>query len=191
MIVIHFDAGVRVANIPCKDKKKRGKAASAIVVTQDGETVDEWLIGLELATVNEAEWTGLLAALDWVLDAALAGREREFIIVGDSMIAIQQFRGKEEGEPWQDDDGLRGFQISREAAHLIPYRTAAWERYAAIKSLGCTVKLRHTLRDGNARADYLTQALNDEQQGKTVTREPHGTLYPEQFKGKLMQGYPL
>ncbi|MCD0159774.1 hypothetical protein IHN63_00475 [Deinococcus sp. 6YEL10] len=191
MTTLHFDAGVRIRQQPSPDGIRRGKGAAAFVVEEDGQITHECVIALSDITVNEGEYTGLIAALDWVLTTSVTD-PGHYTIIGDSMVAIQQFRGKEEGDPWQDDGGPPGFQVSAQAAHLRAYRDAARRRYAQIRALGSTVVVRHTLREGNGRADYLTQQVNDIQNDVPLRARPsYGPEYPGAYTGVRMNGYPV
>ena len=89
MIVVYFDG-------LCEPKNPGGVATYGFVATQDGKKIYEGR-GLACkpydpaATNNVAEYTGVVKALEWLVDQ---GRTKEPVIVrGDSQLVINQATG--------------------------------------------------------------------------------------------------
>ncbi len=81
VLTVHIDGGAR---------GNPGPAGWGVVVTNDsGEVQAELRGGLERATNNEAEYSALLAALDW---CARQGARRVHI-KSDSLLLVQQMLG--------------------------------------------------------------------------------------------------
>lgn len=90
MIEVYFDG-------LCEPKNPGGVATYGFVVSRDGKTLHEGS-GLaakpysEHATNNVAEYTGLIRALEWLLEKGLAGEKT--LVRGDSDLAIKQLNGE-------------------------------------------------------------------------------------------------
>ncbi|OWY91927.1 hypothetical protein PHMEG_00039269 [Phytophthora megakarya] len=94
---------------------------------------------LEKATVNEAEYSGLVKGMQLALDMGV----RELVVVGDSRLAIQQLQGV----------------IGCTQPHLLRLLQEAEELQARFKSL----RLVHVKRDFNAAADYISKRVIQDQ----------------------------
>jgi ribonuclease HI len=82
MVVAYIDGGAR---------GNPGPAGYGVrIETPDGTLVDELHGGLGVATNNVAEYSGLLAALQWALDH----RETRVQIRADSELLVKQMRGE-------------------------------------------------------------------------------------------------
>jgi ribonuclease HI len=115
-----------------------GPAAVAAVVTDpSGEVLAERSKTIGEATNNVAEYRALLLGID--LAKELGADEVEF--VGDSMLIVEQVRGK--------------WKVKQE--HLRPLHTKVRD---ALRDLG-TWSIRHVKRDENTRADELLNEALD------------------------------
>lgn len=100
----------------------------------DGEVVAELTHGIGTATNNEAEYMGVINALNWAVENDV----EHAVVYGDSMLIIQQMRGK-----WKC-----------KARNLQPYMERAKQLAARIPS----VKFEYIPREQNAHADKLATA---------------------------------
>ena len=123
-MVIHFDGGSR---------GNPGPSASA-AVTDDGHTTTAFF---ENATSNEAEWIAAVMALH----LAILKRVDRVVIKGDSLLIINQLKGK-----WQV-----------KSKHLKEYYLVAKR---AIEDLP-NVKFEHVPREKNTIADNLVNYVLD------------------------------
>jgi ribonuclease HI len=113
----------------------RGRAARAAVATDpSGEVLAERSETIGEATNNVAEYRALLLGID--LAKQLGADEVEF--VGDSMLIVEQVRGK--------------WRVKQQ--HLRPLHTKVKDALRGLESWS----IRHVKRDENSRADEL---LND------------------------------
>ncbi|OWY90665.1 hypothetical protein PHMEG_00041112, partial [Phytophthora megakarya] len=100
---------------------------------------------LEKATVNEAEYAGLVKGMQLALNAGI----QELVVVGDSRLAIKQLQGV----------------IDCTQPHLLRLLQEAEGLQAKFKSL----RLVHVKRDFNAAADYISKRVIQEQSSLEVT----------------------
>ncbi|OWY94795.1 hypothetical protein PHMEG_00035371, partial [Phytophthora megakarya] len=107
---------------------------------------------LEKATVNEAEYSGLVKGMQLALSAGI----QELVVVGDSRLAIQQLQGV----------------IGCTQPNLLRLLQEAGGLQAKFKSL----RLVHVKRDFNAAADYISKRVIQEQASLEVTDLGEGKL---------------
>jgi probable phosphoglycerate mutase len=123
----------------------------AVVEDPQGRVVARLSEYLGRQTNNYAEYSGLLAVLDW----ALANGAKQLRVVSDSELMVNQMKGRYKvGSP-----GLRPLweEAKRRAARL--------ERF----------DVRHTLRGGNKEADQLANEAMDRGTGKTGSQQVSGS----------------
>ena len=86
MITVHFDG-------LCYPKNPGGVAAYGYVINRDGLLIHEGFGAVGEGrgmTNNVAEYEGLKAALQWIVDNGIDG---EIVVKGDSQLAIKQMKG--------------------------------------------------------------------------------------------------
>lgn len=93
----------------------------AVVRTPAGETVTELMGAIPHATNNVAEYSGLLAALDWCADHEAS----KVVVRSDSLLLVQQMRGvykvKNEGlKPLHGRARLLAHRIGRVTFEHVP-----------------------------------------------------------------------
>jgi ribonuclease HI len=133
MIVAYIDGGAR---------GNPGPAGSGVRVEQeDGSLVEEFSESIGVATNNVAEYSGLLAALEW----AKAHGHRVLHVRSDSLLLVQQMKGI--------------YKVKN--AGLVPLHARA--RLLA-HELG-RVTYEHVGRARNAHADRLANAAMDRAAG--------------------------
>jgi ribonuclease HI len=124
-----------IVNVDGGSRGNPGPAAIAAVATDpSGEVLAERSETIGEATNNVAEYRALLLGID--LAKQLGADEVEF--VGDSMLIVEQVRGK--------------WRVKQE--HLRPLHTKVRDALRGLESWS----IRHVKRDENSRADEL---LND------------------------------
>jgi ribonuclease HI len=124
-----------IVNVDGGSRGNPGPAAIAAVATDpSGEVLAERSETIGEATNNVAEYRALLLGID--LAKQLGADEVEF--VGDSMLIVEQVRGK--------------WRVKQE--HLRPLHTKVKDALRGLESWS----IRHVKRDENSRADEL---LND------------------------------
>ena len=109
----------------------------AVVENPEGEVVARLSRFLGLKTNNYAEYSGLLAVLEWAL-ANGAGRMR---VISDSELMVKQMKGL--------------YKVK--SPGLIPLWQEAKRRAARLERF----EMRHTLRGGNKEADRLANEAMD------------------------------
>lgn len=114
----------------------------AVIQSADGETVAELSDFLGMRTNNVAEYSGMLAALEYALAHGL-GRLR---IVSDSELMVKQMRG----------------QYRVQSPELRPLYEEAKRRVAKLESF----QIEHVLRGKNKRADELANQAMDRGMGR-------------------------
>ena len=135
MIVAYIDGGAR---------GNPGPAGYGVRIERpDGTLVEELAGSIGMATNNVAEYRGLLAALEW----ALARGHRDVRVRSDSLLLVQQMRGR--------------YRVRN--AGLQPLHARA--RVLA-DQIG-HVAFEHVGRDRNAHADRLANAAMDEAADRT------------------------
>jgi len=121
----------------------------AVVENPQGEVVARLSRFLGLQTNNYAEYSGLLAVLEWAL-AHNAGRMR---VVSDSELMVKQMKG----------------QYKVKSPGLLPL----WQEARRLARQLDGFEMRHTLRGGNKEADRLANEAMDKGMGKQpVSFEP-------------------
>lgn len=127
-----------VVNVDGGSRGNPGPAAVAAVATDpSGEVLAERSKTIGEATNNVAEYRALLLGID--LAKELGADEAEF--VGDSMLIVEQVRGK--------------WKVKQE--HLRPLHTKVKDALRDLESWS----IRHVKRDENTRADdLLNEALD-------------------------------
>jgi len=119
----------------------------AVIEDPQGRTVARLSKYLGRQTNNYAEYSGLLAVLDW----ALENGARQLRVVSDSELMVNQMKGRYKvGSP-----GLRPLweEAKRRAARL--------DRF----------EMTHTLRGGNKEADRLANEAMDQGMGKPTSQQ--------------------
>jgi probable phosphoglycerate mutase len=131
-----------VVNIDGGARGNPGPAGwGAVVRTPAGETVTELMGAIPHATNNVAEYSGLLAALDWCADHEAA----KVLIRSDSLLLVQQMRGVFKVK----NEGLKPLHGR---ARLLAHRIGR-------------VTFEHVPREQNADADRLANLAMDEAAG--------------------------
>lgn len=115
----------------------------AIVQNPEGQTVARLSQFLGIQTNNFAEYSGLLAVLEW----ALANGARRLKVVSDSELMVNQMKGR--------------YKVA--SPILRPLWEEARRRAARLEAFEMT----HTLRGGNKEADRLANEAMDKGMGKT------------------------
>ena len=115
-----------------------GPAGWGVVVCQDGETVAELHGALPHATNNVAEYSGLVAALDWCADRKASSVH----VRSDSLLLVQQMRGIYKVK----SEGLKSLYGK---ARLLAHRIGR-------------VTFEHVRREYNKDADRLANLAMDE-----------------------------
>jgi probable phosphoglycerate mutase len=98
---------------------------------------------LGLQTNNYAEYSGLLAVLEWAL-ANNAGRMR---VISDSELMVKQMKG----------------QYKVKSPGLLPL----WQQARRLAARLDGFEMRHTLRGGNKEADQLANEAMDKGMGRS------------------------
>jgi probable phosphoglycerate mutase len=124
----------------------------------DGEKVAELSEYLGKTTNNVAEYSGLLAALDWALEHG----QRRLRVVSDSELMVKQMQGR--------------YKVN--SADLRPLWEEAKRRVARLDGF----RIEHVLRGKNQRADRLANLAMDRGMGRT------GTGRPGEASGDSLQG---
>ncbi|KAE8908954.1 hypothetical protein PF005_g26253 [Phytophthora fragariae] len=138
--VISFDGSAKA--------KREGGAFGAIIWKLSGWTVEKAASGYDVdLTVNEAEYRGLLLALDLLngLDV------QRLIVCGDSNLAIRQLRN-------EMDCKAQGLQLLRKKC---------WDQLKTLPK----VELFHVRRDWNASADLIAGQALQRQAGLPIVEE--------------------
>jgi ribonuclease HI len=132
--VAHCDGGARGNPGPA--------GFGAVIEDPEGNIVARLSEYLGKQTNNYAEYSGLLAVLDW----ALRNGARRLCVVSDSELMVRQMKG----------------QYKVKAPGLKPLWDEAQKRTAKLEDF----EMRHTLRGGNKEADRLANAAMDQGMGK-------------------------
>jgi probable phosphoglycerate mutase len=114
----------------------------AVVENPEGVVVARLSRFLGLQTNNYAEYSGLLAVLEWAL-ANNAGRMR---VVSDSELMVKQMKG----------------QYKVKSPGLLPL----WQQARRLAARLDGFEMRHTLRGGNKEADRLANEAMDKGIGR-------------------------
>ncbi|MGA2633079.1 MAG: ribonuclease HI family protein [Terracidiphilus sp.] len=114
----------------------------AVIEDPKGQTVARMSQFLGIQTNNYAEYSGLLAVLEW----AIANGAKHLRVISDSELMVKQMKGQYKVK----SPGLRPLweEAKRRAARL--------DRF----------EIRHTLRGGNKEADRLANEAMDKGMGK-------------------------
>jgi probable phosphoglycerate mutase len=131
--VVYIDGGARGNPGPA--------GWGAVVRTPAGETVTELMGAIPHATNNVAEYSGLLAALDWCADHDA----KTVLVRSDSLLLVQQMRGVYKVR----NEGLKPLHGR---ARLLANRIGR-------------VTYQHVPREQNADADRLANLAMDEAEG--------------------------
>ena len=129
----------------------------AVVTDERGRMLAELSDFLGIRTNNFAEYSGLLAVLEW----ALANGHRRVKVVSDSLLMVQQIKGK--------------FKVN--SPDLKPLWQEARNRIAKLESF----EISHALRHKNKEADALANAAMDrgmKRGGGLAESKPAATPYP-------------
>ena len=113
-----------------------------MVENPEGEVVARLSRFLGLKTNNYAEYSGLLAVLEWAL-ANGAGRMR---VISDSELMVKQMKG----------------QYKVKSPGLLPL----WQEARRLARQLEGFEMRHTLRGGNKEADRLANEAMDKGMGR-------------------------
>ena len=115
---------------------------SAVIEDPKGQVIARLSQFLGIQTNNYAEYSGLLAVLDW----AIANGAKSLRVISDSELMVKQMKGQYKVK----SPGLRPLweEAKRRAARL--------DRF----------EIRHTLRGGNKEADRLANEAMDRRMGK-------------------------
>ena len=116
----------------------------------DGEKLAELSEYLGKTTNNVAEYSGLLAALAWVLEQ----NRRRLRVVADSELMVKQMQGR--------------YKVN--SPDLRPLWEEAKRRAARLEGF----RIEHVLRGKNQRADRLANLAMDQGMGRTAAGRPGG-----------------
>src|SRR4029453_8884250 len=131
-----------VVNIDGGARGNPGRGGWGVVIrTPAGDPVTELLGALPHATNNVAEYSGLLAALDWCVDQGASTVH----IRSDSLLLVQQMRGGYKAK----NEGLKPLHG---CARLLAHRIGR-------------VTFEHVPREQNGDADRLANQAMDEAEG--------------------------
>jgi probable phosphoglycerate mutase len=114
----------------------------AVVEDADGRVVAQLSEFLGIQTNNFAEYSGLLAVLQWAIDNSA----KHLRVVSDSELMVKQMKG----------------QYKVASPILRPLWEEAKRRAARLEKF----EMRHTLRGGNKEADRLANEAMDKGMGK-------------------------
>ncbi len=114
----------------------------AVVEDGQGQVVARLSRFLGIQTNNYAEYSGLLAVLEW----ALANGAKRLRVVSDSELMVKQMKG----------------QYKVKSPGLIPL----WQEARRLAGRLDGFEMRHTLRGGNKEADRLANEAMDKGMGK-------------------------
>jgi ribonuclease HI len=134
----------------------------------DGEKLAELSEYLGRTTNNVAEYSALLAALEW----ALKSGHRRLRVVGDSELLVKQMQGR--------------YKVS--SPDLRPLYDEAKRRVAQLEMF----RIEHVLRGKNQRADRLANLAMDKGMGKSKPASPvskPSTSAPRAESAKTAKGY--
>jgi probable phosphoglycerate mutase len=114
----------------------------AVVENPEGVVVARLSRFLGLQTNNYAEYSGLLAVLEW----ALANNAGRMCVVSDSELMVKQMKG----------------QYKVKSPGLLPL----WQQARRLAARLDGFEMRHTLRGGNKEADRLANEAMDKGMGR-------------------------
>jgi probable phosphoglycerate mutase len=114
-----------------------------VVEDAKGQVVARLSRFLEIQTNNFAEYSGLLAVLEW----ALANGTKRLRVVSDSELMVKQMKGL--------------YKVK--SPGLLPL----WKEARRLAARLDGFEMRHTLRGGNKEADRLANEAMDKGMGKT------------------------
>lgn len=143
----------------------------AVVMDPAGKVVARLSRYLGVQTNNFAEYSGLLAVLEW----AAENRARRLRVVSDSELMVKQMKGI--------------YKVKHPG--LIPL----WQQAKRLAARLDAFEMRHTLREGNKEADRLAnEAMDqgsgkkrDDTVGKPTTKVPEGKK-PSQVMSGFVKG---
>ena len=115
----------------------------AVVENPEGEVVARLGRFLGIQTNNFAEYSGLLAVLEW----ALANKASRLRVISDSELMVKQMKG----------------QYKVKSPVLLPL----WQEARRLSRQLEGFEMRHTLRGGNKEADRLANEAMDKGMGRT------------------------
>jgi len=139
----------------------------AVIEDPEGRVVARLSEYLGKQTNNYAEYSGLLAVLEWALQNGL----RQLRVVSDSELMVNQMKGRYKvGSP-----------------SLRPLWEEAKRRAARLERL----EMRHTLRGGNQEADRLANEAMDRGMGRVsgVSRPASRQLSESAAQRQVLDGY--
>lgn len=126
----------------------------AVIQDSEGRTVARLSEFLGRQTNNYAEYSGLLAVLEWALENGV----RRLRVVSDSELMVQQMKGR--------------YKVSS------PVLRPLWEKARSRAAQLDQFEIRHTLRAGNQEADQLANQAMDKGSGKPRASAPSPSLTP-------------
>jgi probable phosphoglycerate mutase len=122
----------------------------AVIEDTQGRTVARLSQFLGVQTNNYAEYSGLLAVLQW----AIENGAKRLRVVSDSELMVKQMKG----------------QYKVKSPGLVPL----WEEAKRLAARLDRFEMRHTLRGGNKEADRLANEAMDKGMGKTASQQVSG-----------------
>ncbi|MGD0732849.1 MAG: ribonuclease HI family protein [Terracidiphilus sp.] len=117
----------------------------AVIEDPDGQVVARLGQFLGIQTNNYAEYSGLLAVLQW----AIENGARHLRVISDSELMVKQMKG----------------QCKVKSPGLVPLWQEAKRRVAKLDRF----EMRHTLRGGNKEADRLANEAMDKGMGRSAS----------------------
>jgi probable phosphoglycerate mutase len=119
----------------------------AVVEDPQGRIVARLSKFLGIQTNNYAEYSGLLAALQWAIDNGA----KQYRVVSDSELMVKQMQGK--------------YKVAS------PGLRPLWEQAKRLAAKLDRFEMRHTLRGGNKEADRLANEAMDKGMGRTPAQQ--------------------
>lgn len=144
--ITHTDGGVR-EGFGC---------GAATLLTEDGQFLEEALVTKGAITSNQAEYMGVILALETVLEFNRNNTKRPVTtlnLFSDSQLIIRQLNGR--------------YKVKNEG--LKPYYTFAYNLGLALDNSNCQVTLDNVRREDNQFADALCNLHLDRALGRNTS----------------------
>jgi ribonuclease HI len=141
-----------VINIDGGTRGNPGPSALGVVIHTPNKGKVEIAEFIENATNNEAEYSALIRALEWLRDNKVTGN---VLIQSDSMLIVNQVAGT--------------WQVKQES--LMGHWALAYGLYTEVADMVAKLQLVHVPREENKEADALCNRVMDERGVKFERRE--------------------
>lgn len=137
----------------------------AVVEDPGGRVVARLSKYLGLQTNNFAEYSGLLAVLEWALDNGV----KHLRVISDSELMVKQMKG----------------QYKVKSPGLVPL----WQQARSLRARLDGFDMRHTLRAGNKEADRLANEAMDQGTGKGREAQAPGKTTEPKASRQVLEGF--